>query len=191
MKFRYSSKSGRIGFVILVLLLPGSLILLLIFLLTRNRINPAAADAGTSVITAAPLKLNQTQQKILEVLKAGGVSQRLALYWLAVSAFETGNYTSELFKLANNAFGMRVPKTRDSARNGTYTLKSGGEPFSSFESVEDSARDQLLYIDALNYPLDLDNEAQLVALMKSKNYFDISYETYLAGVRACLRRMNV
>lgn len=65
----------------------------------------------------------------------------LALYAQAV--LETGNFTSNIFHGALNAFGMRVPGKRRSLKVGTYDTAGNGT-FSAYSSVEDSYKDRII-----------------------------------------------
>jgi len=172
-KYRNSLRGGRIASIILPVLLLGALLLFGIFLFIR--------------MTRLP-SLNQTQQKIIDTLTAGGMSQRAALFWCAVSMFETGNYTSNVFKLSNNCFGMKVPKYRRSSRSGIFQA-SDGQVYSAYSSIEDSALDILYYCKDQNYPMDFQDVSFLVHYMKTKDYFEISESVYLAGVQSMLNRL--
>lgn len=57
-----------------------------------------------------------------------------------------------------------------------------------FKSLEDSARDQLLYLKARNYQ-QVNSPEELVQWMKSKGYFTDTYENYLKGVKYWLQRV--
>lgn len=64
---------------------------------------------------------------------------------------ETGNFKSELFLCANNAFGMRFPRVRDTFASGEY---NGYAKYRSWLScVKDYAQWQRWYIDR-GYSLD-------------------------------------
>lgn len=158
----------------LPLYLLGFLIALGIFLFTRRGKN-----------------LSHNEQVILDTLTEGGVSKRAAMYWLAVSMYETGDFTSRLFKLANNAFGMGVAKDRSTNRSGTIWNTDGGNmrEFSAYSSLKDSVRDLLLYMDYSNYPADFVSPDALVAFMKQKGYFEQALPLYLAGVKSKLDKI--
>lgn len=104
------------------------------------------------------------------------------MYWAAVAGHETGNFKSELYKLANNAFGMKIPVTRASTRSGQYQAKEG--MFSAYATLDDGVEDLVLYLTALRYPKDFNSLDEFVAFMKSKNYFEQDLKAYTAGVRS-------
>jgi uncharacterized FlgJ-related protein len=76
----------------------------------------------------------------------------------AQAVLESGQFTSKLFKSANNLFGMRIPKKRESSANGQ--TKSG---YSSYEDWAFSVYDYSLW---QNY------------MLKNKN--DLTKKEYLA-----------
>lgn len=101
----------------------------------------------------------------------------VAEMWVAISDFETGTWTSPLFKNYNNAFGMKQPVQRP-------TLSVGPTPsgFASFKSVSDSVDDLILYLKARNYPRDFYTLDDLIKYMKEKQYFEEPIDYYLKGV---------
>lgn len=114
-------------------------------------------------------------QTIKNLASKYGFSERVAAYAVAVSAFETGGYTSSLFKRANNAFGMRIPTKRKSLRTGE------DNNYSVYRSVGDSFEDFFIYLDALGYNTDYPTLFSFVSAMKAKRYFEADLQAYYRG----------
>lgn len=102
---------------------------------------------------------------------------------IAQAKHETGNFTSNLFKQANNAFGMKVPSIRNWLGNGSITL--GNETFSTYKDVSTSGRDMLEYLRNMGYKTSYTPQ-QYVFALKSKGYFTDSYTNYLNGLMSWL-----
>lgn len=158
-----SSKKSRTGVVISLLSLFGLAMLLFYMVFRRNLIS------------------GNPKQRITSLLKKAGYSDNVAKWWAAVSAFETADWTSDLFKESNNLFGMKQPNKRATTSAGP--TKSG---FASFRSIEDSIQDLLLYLDDFNYPKDTTGLLAFIGEMKDNGYFEERFDTYYDGVKSKL-----
>jgi len=103
--------------------------------------------------------------------------KNLRPYVIAQSKVETGDYTSDLYKRANNAFGMRVPELRRSNRIGTTNN------YSSYASIGDSLEDLLYYFEAVNFPTNIGSVGEYTMELKKRNYFTADYYTYLKNMQ--------
>ena len=119
------------------------------------------------------------QQKIINRLRAAGYSARMARYWVAVSAFETGNWNSRLFVEDNNPFGMKHPSVRKTTSQGV-----GPSGFAKYETVDKGVEDIVLYMNWFNYPKDFATVQEMIGFMKMKGYFEEPLTYYLAGVES-------
>jgi uncharacterized FlgJ-related protein len=99
--------------------------------------------------------------------------------WIAVSQFETGNFTSHLFLNHNNFFGMKFPRKRETTA--AYAIPPND--FAHYNSQADSVDDLLLYLREWNYPSDFSSIDSLIEFMKSKGYFEEPLTYYLTGVQ--------
>lgn len=102
---------------------------------------------------------------------------------IAQAKHETGNFSSDLFYKANNAFGMKVPTIRKWLGNGSITL--GNETFSTYSSPTMSAKDMVEYLRNMNYKTYYTPQ-QYVFALKNKGYFTDSYSNYLNGILSWL-----
>jgi len=115
------------------------------------------------------------QSVITKVLKEVGISDPTIRFWVAVSAFETAGWTSRVFNDSNNLFCIIVP--------GSKRLQYG-EGQTIFDSLEDSVYG--LYnrvMKPFKYPAHVQSIDELVAFMKSKNYFTSDAKAYTSGVK--------
>jgi uncharacterized FlgJ-related protein len=95
----------------------------------------------------------------------------------AQAAHETGNFTSTIFRLNNNPFGMKLPESRRTTAIGE---RSGHALYSSMESA---AQDYWLYYTNRKYPLvwkDVDN---FIETLKANYYFEADIEIYKKAVK--------
>lgn len=106
----------------------------------------------------------------------------MADWWIAVSNFETGKWTSDLYREENNLFGMKHPMKRLTLSRGP----TGPGGFASFINQEHSIKDLILYMEEFNYPKDFNSLPEMIAFMKDKGYFEEPYDVYLAGVTSRL-----
>lgn len=139
-----------------------------------------------SIIALIPFLLNlllPTKQLILATLKRRGYSDRMASYWVAVSQFETANWTSKLYTNSNNLFGMMfVNNKRPNHQSGEVQASEG--MFATFRSRADSVKDLADYMDYMKYPKDFETLLDLIQFMAKKNYFYApNLEAYYEGVR--------
>lgn len=169
---RLSKKSGS-GLVMWVLLLVG-----LVTLLLRSRSEKTISS------------LTQTQQLIKDLLTLKGYSDRMALWWVAISDHETGTWTSKLYKVASNMFGMKNPLTRSTLSQGPVDVNGKPNPnanpddqYASFTSLANSVYDLDLYMKAKEYPKDFPSVEALISFMKKKGYFTAPEIVYLTSVK--------
>lgn len=122
---------------------------------------------------------------IQKILIDNGYSPNLAKLFAAVSRHETGNYTSNVLKSANNLFGMKFPRIRTT--NAKHEDRSG---YAVYDSRADSVRDLVFYLDAREYPDNFPTARALVSFMKSKGYFEADLSEYIAGVERALPKVE-
>lgn len=186
-----SFKNGLSKYGILLISAIGLLILLIVSRKNQTRANqpaPPPATTGNPLQIGPQARTSDASPEIFTILTNAGYSPEMAVWWSAISKLETGNFTSELFRKANNLFGMGVPVVRRSLRSGEYRASDAGNirNFSKYNTTADSVKDLVLYMQSFSYPNTFASVMDLVYFMKSKNYFEIDRETYLAGVKRYL-----
>lgn len=105
-----------------------------------------------------------------------GFRGELAKYVFAQAAFETGNFTSDIFKENNNLFGMKLPTIRATLATGT------NRNHATFKTVSDSITDFALYHKARAISTAFTSIAAYVDTLNKKNYFEAEKEAYQKGV---------
>jgi hypothetical protein len=125
------------------------------------------------------IKLQIVSQLTAQAPLGPGLSKRQALYWLAVSSFETAQFTSTLCAQYNNFFGMKW-----SGRSPAIDLN--GSKWAFPDSLQSSVALQIDYINRMSYPKDFPDLATFCQFMKTKGYFQESYSDYYPGLLANL-----
>lgn len=108
----------------------------------------------------------------------------LTSFVIAQAKHETEGFKSNIFRGANNLFGMGVPGSRQSLRNGVF-VAADGRKYSKFATVGDSARDFVLYLENQNFPVVRDS-FEYVAALKNRRYFEDNFNNYLRGLQSWL-----
>lgn len=129
--------------------------------------------------------MKSPKKTIEKILPQAGLNPENVKFWVAVSAYETAyanNYqtpwSSPVFTQNNNLFGMRLP-------SGNTLAVGDNLGHAVFPSVEDSAKDLVLYFKRLNWKqVNFNNTDALVAAMKAKGYFTADEGAYAKGVRS-------
>lgn len=128
---------------------------------------------------------NQNQnpaEVIAQVLTGAGYSRQMVKNWVAVSRFETGDFTSALFKNHNNLWGMKKSVKRDNTQD--YSVPPKG--FAGYRTLDRAATDIVLYMREFNFPFHFDSVEAQIEFMKSKGYFEEPMDYYLNGVKSKL-----
>ena len=105
------------------------------------------------------------------------MSRTTAQYWVAVSAFETDGWTSQVLKDSNNLFSIEAwPGSNLPA----LSYGEGQIIFGSYAKAVDGLYKYV--IKAIGYPLDFTTLANLTYFMKSKSFYQSDANTYYSGV---------
>ena len=137
-------------------------ILFLTFMYLRKKI--FSPDSGNGIYT---------------VLRSNGFSDELSKWITAQSAFETANFSSNIFKSNNNAFGMKY-----AGQTIALGEKNG---YANYKSVTDSIADLINWYNRhrhrlLSFPLVINSLSDYVKFLKNEHYFEAAESSYLAGV---------
>lgn len=113
-------------------------------------------------------------------MKAGYTAeQRNVLY--GQMAYETGNFTSALYKTANNVCGMQVATKRPQRRSGTATAEGRKNMYAKYSSPFWGVYDLYVYLGYVGIPKTSD-PAVYTALLKAKGYFEGDSVSYAKGI---------
>lgn len=119
-----------------------------------------------------------TQILIESLLQKHGLNQVLSRYAVSQSAHETANFTSNIFKSNNNAFGMKYAKqiTAQGEKNG----------YAYYISLENSVIDFVAWYSRhrnsiISLPLIILSLTDYVKFFKNNKYFEAAESEYLNG----------
>lgn len=133
-------------------------------------------------------------QIIFNTSRADGVPLELSELIVSQARHETGNFTSNVFKNDNNAFGYKyVPGARYQVSKGTPI---GDWYYAKYQSLEDSTHEITAWIKRRQsegvFPADLrliKTAEQYASLLKQANYYEDTVSNYLEGLKRWLRSM--
>jgi flagellum-specific peptidoglycan hydrolase FlgJ len=101
--------------------------------------------------------------------------------WIKAQArHETGNFTSDIYKRLNNAFGMK-----DASRRLQFGEDVQGE-YRKYKHIGESVKDFIQWMEYTNFPADIDNIEKYISALKERRYFEDAFDNYLKGVQSFL-----
>lgn len=113
----------------------------------------------------------------------------------AQAIHESANFTSNVFKKNNNAFGMKTPRVRKSpyilGAGSAAPASEGPTPYAKYASVSDSAKDVLHWLayNKVNTGLYTTPDAY-AAVLKSKGYYGDTVANYTRALKAALKKLD-
>lgn len=124
-----------------------------------------------------------------------GLPPTLASLLIAQAQHETGNFTSNIFRNYNNAFGYSfVPGARYQV--GAGSIADNGQPVAAYRNIEDSTKEVVDWIYRRVaegvFPKDLNtivSPEQYAALLKKAGYYQDSVANYTAGIKAFFKQV--
>ena len=134
-------------------------------------------DTNNRLLTAYNTVYDTIQQH------TGQSNPVLAVMLTAQAAHETGDFTSMIYRMNHNLFGMRQPVKRDT------TSIAALNGYASYTDDSQSVVDRLLYADYVNEPVTA-SVVDFVDFLKEKSYFEDSKTNYKKGVTAWALRLN-
>ena len=124
-------------------------------------------------------KIIMSKAKEVEILLlSNGLRPDIARYATAQAANESANFTSIIFLLNKNCYGMTYAgqKTAQGSKNGYAYYNSLEECIIDLVDWYNRHRDRPLAL-----PLDITSLSDYVDFLKSQNYFEDTKENYLKG----------
>jgi hypothetical protein len=92
------------------------------------------------------------------------------------AAHETGNFTSFLFFMNNNLFGMKQPQNRKT------TSESEKNGYANYKDIEDAVVDIKYYFEYVGLSKNYFDVGSYVAALKRKGYYEDTEENYQKGI---------
>jgi uncharacterized FlgJ-related protein len=105
----------------------------------------------------------------------------------AQAKHESANFTSNLYKLTNNCFGMTHPVKRPAVGYESKHFEGGNSrPLQAYRNDTESFVDLMLWMDYTKFPETVANAEQYVSEMKKRGYFTASEASYLKAFKKWL-----
>jgi uncharacterized FlgJ-related protein len=125
--------------------------------------------------------INEIYKDIYSWLIENGFSYRIAQYITAQSAFETGNFTSNIYLNNHKLFGMKLARVRNTT--------AIGEKFNHavYENIIDSLKDFKIYFESFKYLQNYSSLTSYIQAIKKNSYFEADEESYFKGVNHYLK----
>lgn len=123
----------------------------------------------------------RTSKKLAFRLNLGRY-KKLSSFVEAQAKHETGNFSSEVFKRANNAFGMKNASVRDQLGK-----EVENDVYRHYKSLTESIKDLALWMDFTNFPDQVDSLETYVDELKKRKYFEDTTSNYLNGMKRFLK----
>ena len=150
-------------------MLSGLVLLLLFFLLLWKRLRTSDPQTKKTL-------QNNIAKDIYSYLIEIGFYFKQAQYITAQAAFETANFTSQVYKENNNLFGMKDASQRPNKQNG---LKNG---YGYYNDIYESLKDFALYYKYYKYSVVYESLKDYVTSLKKNGYFTATEKEYYNGV---------
>ncbi len=128
----------------------------------------------------------QTEMIDLEIkttLECAGVPPFTIKLIIAQAKFESGGYKSKLFREHCNLFGMVHPRRRNTYSKGPYARAEKRCCYASYNSVQESVQDQLLYLWYVGEKPAYKTTSQFVNRLKELHYFESGKAHYIKGLQ--------
>lgn len=127
-----------------------------------------------------PYQIDSTINAVLKCRDVPPFTRRLLV---AQARVESGNYTNNLYKRHCNLWSMRHPKKRNTTSCGPYARAEKRNGYASFNSVESSTEDIVLYFANKRQPMRFTSTAGYVRWLKKKRFFEDTEARYLNMMR--------
>jgi hypothetical protein len=136
-------------------------------------------------------------QQIYNAALSKGFTPTSAKFLVAQARHETGNYTSNVFKLNNNLFGMKFAN-QPLATKGSPAPSSEVGVYAKYNSPADSIKDQVdrYFVKTMGGVTFEELKASQTPLeyatnLKKRGYFTDTIQNYVSGIERALLRIQV
>jgi len=132
---------------------------------------------GRSRRKGKPVQIMPINQNLM-----GSLRLPLLRYIEAQARHESNYYKSDLVARANNLFGMRVPKVRQTLA--VPGMQTNG--YAVFDNWTDSFKDLLLWMDHTRFPYSVGNAEEYAGELYKRGFFEDSPVNYAKGLKRAL-----
>ena len=186
-----SKTLSRFGWIGLGVLFLGLVTLGIVFLIYRNKSKKKPPNSNEDYVIErkekpAPDLQKQTFAQIFNYIVDLGFTPDFAKTLAAVSAHETGRWSSELANEHNNIFGMK------SGGSGKGLQIGEASGYAVYPNWETSIEDTCEWFKAKGYPVeDLEmNSENILQWMKTKKYFEDTLANYKKAVLSLKKELT-
>ena len=120
----------------------------------------------------------ETGYQVFKLLRRS-FSERQSRYITAQAAHETANFTSTVFRNANNLFGFKY--TGHKTEVGSYGA------YGKYKTIEDSVKRYVSYYTVKGYPAEFPSPEIFIRTLKDNKYFEAPEAEYIKAVRYFLK----
>ncbi len=108
-------------------------------------------------------------------------------YVIAQAKHESANFTSNVYKQNNNAFGMKVPSVRPFAGYQGTKAPDGGY-YAAYDNDTRSFDDLLKWMRFTHFPTNLQSVEEYAQALKQRSYFTASLDSYTKALKSWLAK---
>lgn len=137
-------------------------------------------------------------QEIYDAAVKGGFSPSAAKLVVAQTRHETGNYTSNVFKLNNNLFGMKFVNQPLAVAGSSAPSSEGKTPYAKYKSAADSVKDAVeryykitrkgVTFEQLK---NVSDPLEFATKLKTRGYYGATINVYANGLKNALTRIKI
>lgn len=138
----------------------------------------------------------QYQQVVYDTARKCGLNDVQAKIIVSQATHESGNFSSNVFKTDNNAFGLKMPSKRPRtyiARASNIVMRAeGSTPYAHYSSLQQCITDLIKGWHVYNKTdwSKLQTPEQYAAYLKSKSYYGDSQENYTAALKRFFSKLG-
>lgn len=127
----------------------------------------------SGILLHKPILINLIARKVKRLVNNSKYKD-LTKYIIAQAKVETGDFSSRLFVVHNNLFGMKNASKRFQLGEPVQ-----GSDFRYYANEKESIEDFLLYLDYVKFPIEVNSLADYVTELKARSYFEEPVNEYL------------
>lgn len=141
-------------------------------------------------------KIKDMQKLVYDTARAAGLEDLQAKIVVSQAIHESGNFSSNVFKTANNAFGMKYPSRRPrkyiKGKSNIVMRSEGATPYAEYTSPEQSVKDLILGWHAYNKTKweNITSPAQYANYLKSKGYYGDDVSNYVRSTEKIIKGLE-
>jgi len=143
------------------------------------------SDATLLGALSEPIVIKEltTEEKLLSVFLDNGVDSIMSMILVAQAAHESGNFKNKLTREHKNVFSILHSNRRETVSIGPNGYAEGRLGYCSYNSIDSSALDMLLYMKHRNIPTDFTDVTTYAKFLKTKRYYEAEEKLYTTALK--------